>query len=471
MRDSCPSDQTRQPSLRLRPRLGDALRDEAGIALIVAMGVMMTMLLLGGAILGAALQLSQSSRTDTNQKQALEAANAGLAAATYRLNMLSPSPTLCVTDIVTLPLSNGACAAVTKDLGNGASYTYITTPALSLTGTCAGLPLDNSAVIQRCVTSTGTVNGVVRRVQTRIGAYAAAPVFPVAGFVGLHSVVLPNNTHVNGTEASNGQITLNNNATVTATILAPGAPNPSLAPGATDGTVTTRTTTQGQFVLSPVDPGTSATINSDTRITNGADAVTGAVVYDAATRSLTLGTGASLTIGGTLPYNFCNLTVGLHATLTLATGVRAAIYIDSPDRTGSPAPCPAGSGNLNVSNGGAIINNSPPAAGSALLHDTTALQLYVYGTSPPGSNVVALANNVAFYGTLYAPQSTVNLTNNGSTNGAVAGYNIAFLNNATFNSDANDLSITTNAAVLFFRTSWHQCLDQPSNASDPQSGC
>jgi predicted acyltransferase (DUF342 family) len=390
--------------------------------------------------------------------------------------MLAPDATHCITTVVASPVgpANTACAPVNESLGNGGSYTYWVGPVLGVSGICAGLPIVTGTVVQRCVTSQGSVNGVLRRVQVREAAYAAAPVFPIAGLTGLHSVTLSNNALVTGGEASNGQITLSNNALVTTTTLGPSAPNVSLGNNASAGVVTRRTQAQGPFVLSPVNPGNSATVNDDQRIVNAlasppgtpADSVSGNVSYSAATRSLNLSNNASITLGGAI-YNFCTLTLYNNGTLTIAAGARTAIYIDSPDRPGSG--CPTGSGTLSVSNNSSIINNSPPPQGSGLLHDTTALQLYVYGRND-GSNVVTFSNNTDFYGTLYAPQSTINLSNNGTMYGSVAGNNVSLSPNGRFVSDASDLTIATGAAGIYFRTAWRECQPQ-ATTSDPQSGC
>lgn len=455
------------------------LRDESGVAMVLAMGMLMIMLLLTAVVLDATLQLGAASNADTARKRAFEAADAGLQATVYRLNMLAPSPTLCIggtAEVVQDPARAPACAPYTEDLGNGASFTSWTTPVFAGASTCAGLQVGTtSSVAERCVTSTGTVAGVSRRVQTRVAAFAAAVVFPVAGMVGLHSVFVNNNATISGVEASNGSITINNNATATATVLGPSAPSPSVGNHGSTGPVTRRTQAQGPFVLAPVNPGNSAGTSDDVRLTNGQasprtspfDSINGTVTWIPATRTLILGNNASVTLGGAL-YNFCNLTLSNNSTISLAAGARTAIYIDSPDRAGSG--CAAGSGTLTMLNNSSIINNSPPAQGSSFLHDPTALQLYVYGAND-GSNVVTLRNNTDFYGTLDAPQSTVNVQNNGNTYGALAANNANFKNNATFNGDPHATSITTQGGEMFFRTAWHECLPVATSSADPQSGC
>ena len=78
-----------------------------------------------------AVQTSGSNRRDANKKNALEAAEAGLQVALYRLNMLRPQDTFCVGDLAGLPDSTGWCKSSTYSLGNGSTYQYWTTPIIS----------------------------------------------------------------------------------------------------------------------------------------------------------------------------------------------------------------------------------------------------------------------------------------------------------------------------------------------------
>jgi len=470
----------------VRGLVGRLRGDESGVAMVVAMGVILLLTLITGVVLAASVQLSATSNTDTLRKRALEVAEAGLQATNYRLNLLAPSSSNCIggsSETVQAPgTGSSVCPSYTESVGNSSSYTTWTTPVFSGVGTCAGVSVGTSSTVQeRCVTSQGTVNGVSRRVQVRVAAYAAAPIFPVNGVIGLTSVTLDNFAGLAGTEASNGLISLNHGASATSTTLGPSAPAPSLKNGASDGTVTQRTAAQGNFVLSPVNPGNSATSNDDGRITNGlhsppvspSDPASGTVSFDASTRILSLSGGSTagnLTLGGAV-YNFCSLTLGNGATLTLGSGVRTVIFIDSPARPGSG--CPSGSGTLTEANGANITNNSPAAPGSSIAHDTTALQIYVYGwpsSFSSSANVVSLGNSSSFFGTVYAPQSTISVNNSAAYYGAMAGNVVNFNNGGSFTGDNNDQLISSVPYGLYFRTAWHECLPAPTS-SDPQSGC
>lgn len=470
---------------RVLSRLG---RSEDGVVMIVAMAVLLILGIITAVSVEAATQFSGTANRDTLRKRALEAADAGLQVATYRLNMLNPTSTGdCVSDHVYTPSPAGSsCGPHTQDLGNGASFTYYTTPVLSSSASCAGLPITNSTVDQRCITATGTVNGIVRRTQVRVAAYTGAPIFPVNGVIGLSGVTVYNGATINGNEASNGQITLKTNATATSTVLGPSAPPVAGQGSSGAGTVTRRPQSQGPFVLSPVNPGNSADPdhNDNYRIVNGlmsppgsqADAAGGSVSYTPSSRTLSLGNNSTLLLGGAI-YNFCSLSLGNGATITVAQSPpdmpphKVAIFIDSPARPGSN--CPAGSGTLTMANGSSFINQTPGTE-PGIAYDTTALQIYVYGwpsSYSSNANVVSFDVGVNFYGTIYAPQSTVSVNNAAASYGAIAGNIVNFNNSGAFTGDQNDLGIQSSTDGTFFRTAWHECLPQAPNPNDPQSGC
>jgi hypothetical protein len=166
---------------------------------------------------------------------------------------------------------------------------------------------------------------------------------------------------------------------------------------------------------------------------------------------------ASLTLGGGI-YNFCSFTTMNNVTITLAGIAKTEIIIDSPDDPNSG--CPAGTGTLSIKNNAIITNSS---------QDTTALQLFVYGTND-GNNVVTLSNNGTFSGVVYAPQSTINITNNGAFNGAVAGNNVNLINNFNFKWDSSDQYLQATSTGLYYRTAWAACVPTPPT-SDLGSGC
>lgn len=443
------------------------LRSDDGFALIVAICALLVISLVMASAVAVGVQTIGSSRRDSYRKAALEAAEAGLQIADYRLNQLDPANansqnSKCVGDAVASPDSTGTCASSVSTLGNGASYQYWTTPVLSAGATCVGQSLTSaSSLAQRCITAVGIDNGVKERSQIRVAAFTAAPLFPVAGVTGLKSVSLNGGAYVHGSGASNGTVSAVGNSIATSNVLGPAGVanttgNASLGP-------TTRLT--NPIVLDPVEPGNSVTTNNDGRITSGLaspavapyDQASGTISWSPSTRVLSMSGNASLTLGGAI-YNFCSLSLSGNANISLAPGVSAEVIIDSPDDPGSG--CPSNSGTLSISGNATWTNIS---------QSPTSLQIYVFGLDN-GSNVINFVGNAAFYGVLYAPQSTVNLSGNGSFTGAISGANVN-LNGNAFNWSQTASTLQGNTTGAYYRTAWAQCSPTAASSNQPGSGC
>jgi hypothetical protein len=418
--------------------------------------------------------------------------------------MLQPDANHCIGDgpLAQAPdATTGACAtSAPVALGNAASYSYSMTPVIGPgttypSATCVGLTVtSDKAIGQRCITAIGTANGVTARSEIRVASFAATPVFPIAGMTGYKSIADLNNSTITGIVASNGKITQSNGATVSGVEVGPSGSfansNQSPAPGV--GVL-------GQpITIGQVDPGSSAIntplggscvpqtgvqqTNCDYRISNylsnpsacGSSLAcdpSSKITFNTATRTLTMNNGATLTLGGGI-YNFCELDAPNNATISLAPNVHAAIYIDSPADPNSGCPTTKDSsgnwvyGHLNLSNNVTWTN---------LSQDPTALQLYVYGDpSHPGANVVNFTNNTVFWGVLFAPSSTVSLSNSSNNSafwGAITGYAINTSNNYHFNWLASAGTIQAQSQGVYYRTAWSQCVPTPPVATSPGSGC
>lgn len=445
------------------------LRADDGIAMIVAMSVLLIVSVLIASAVAIGVQTVGSARHDSYRKTALELAEQGLQIASYRLNMLDPANassqnSKCVGDAVASPDSTGTCASSVTTLGNGSSYQYWTTPVLGAGGTCVGLSLTNAmSLAQRCVTAVGTSNGISERSQIRLAAFTAAPLFPVAGITGLKSVDLNGGAVVHGSGASNVTVTAVGNSIATGNVLGPAGVatttgNASLGP-------TTRLT--NPLVLDPVAPGNSVTNNDDARITAGLaspptgtyDQVSGNVTFDPTTRSMTMSgnQGSSWSLGGKI-YNFCSLSISGNANVNMGAGEAAEIIIDSPDDPGSG--CPPGSGTFSMSGNATWTNVSA---------NPLNLQIFVFGNND-GSNKVTFVGNAPFMGLIYAPQSTVNLSGNATFTGAISGANVN-LNGNAFNWSSSASTLTTTTTGAYYRTAWAQCSPTAPTASQPGSGC
>ena len=473
------------------------LADERGFALPIALLVMVIGVALSAAAVLAASNQSGFSNRDTNDKAALEAADAGVRAASYRLNMFLPQAGYCPTNPSTTVGGSGLCAQDgPESLGNGTSFSYWVSDVLTVGQSCAGVPvtitstsLNPQAVSQRCVTAYGTagtgVHQVSARVQVRVASYTAQALFAVPGLIGLNELTVRNNAIVNGTGGSNGPVTVSNNASLTGTVVGPNG-SVSVGNNGTAGTITHLTAAQGPIGLPLPSFGNSATVNSDARIGAAGsttlnckpspgvgatvDACSGLSWSDTAgaTRQVNLSNNASLTLSGGV-YNFCNFTTKNNVTIKIPAGVYTTIYIDSPSDPNSG--CAAGSGTFTLGNNASVqVQTMDPAnPGHA---DPTALKIFVYGNpSSPGTNTVTWSNNTETDATVVAPFSSVELSNNGAWFGAAGGYNLDMLNNFTFNWYGKESSLYTGQQDIYYRTAWEQCPAIGFNASTPTAGC
>ncbi|MEX2196454.1 MAG: hypothetical protein WD844_14310 [Thermoleophilaceae bacterium] len=163
------------------------------------------------AMTRATVGLDVSSR-DVAAKRAVQTAKSGLEVAIYRanglgldLNQLLQPTQQCLLSSVSgalgvegLPGGANWCAAVTEDLGTGAGFSYRVSsvvPSLNVVQTL--LTRTTSYLLRRRIVSTGTVDGVTRRVyaeyttdgqtnETRICVLVCLPHILQGGFLQLY---------------------------------------------------------------------------------------------------------------------------------------------------------------------------------------------------------------------------------------------------------------------------------------------
>jgi len=478
------------------------LREESGIAVPIVLAVMMVVLALSAAAVLAATANNDLAGRDANQKAALEAADAGLRAATYRLNMLLPQQGYCPTNPATQVGGSGLCAQDgPENLGNGDTFSYWVSDVLGPGAQCAGLPvtapsgLNPQTVGQRCITAIGTANtgapnAVSAHVQIRVASYTAQAVFSVPGLIGLNEVTIAANALVNGWAGTNKDAYIGNNANVTGVDLGPPG---TLHQGNNShvGAVTRQSPSQGPIGLPLPSFGNTASVNDDSRIgapnsstvncssppsSSSVDTCTGVSWSDTASdpRDLSLGPNATLTLGGGV-YNFCNFSSKPNVTIKIPYGTYTTIYIDSPNDPNSAGDtgtkCAAGTGSFTLGNNAQVTVQTTDPANPGVA-DPTALKIFVYGNpTSPASNKVTWSNNTNSFATIVAPFSSVELSNNGAFTGAVGGYNLDLLNNFTFNWYAKESSLLTGQQDLYYRTAWEQCPALGFNPATPTAGC
>lgn len=417
--------------------------------------------LLAATTFAVSLEGQHASTRDRDSKRALAAAEAGLQMAYLKLSDVRPSDSQCVTDAAVLPGTLGAaageCPAFTGQLGNGASYSYVVaTPA---SGTCPVLPAKAADVTpkDRCITSVGTVNGVKRRLQTRILYTPPWKPFLSAGLVARNDIVIRNNeTQIHSTVGANGSVTVSNGTRINGAV--------TLGPDA-DWSFTTGGGTVNNQAPSYRDdpfefPDVSA-LYAASRTTNNNGALSTAY-YSNGGRSFAMGNNTSYTIpAGT--YNFCSFTMNQGAKLRVTAGQVVRVFIDSPRRTGSG--CAANTGEYLQAQATEFNREYGP--------DPAQLELYVYGRADdsidnPG---IDLGNAAWLYAAIYAPDASMRLDNGGNVIGAATVRNARVINNSDFIWDNRVLNKTIPGTGETDSYGWFECRRAPTVATDPESGC
>ena len=469
------------------------LRSEDGVALPVASGMLMVVSILVVGFFAVSMRVNDTSVESRSSKRALAAAEAGLQTAVYRLNLLNQSAQAnagkCLTTTWVDPTA-GECTGQPGSLGNGASYTYYVTPATTAgSAGCVTLSGVATSATDRCITSVGTVNGVSRRVQTRVVQQPTTtiPDFNSVGLVGKSLVYAWNSVKMSSDVGSNTRVEFQNSIEV--------SDNDAIN---VDGKV--MLLTGGQYV-----PGNSVTVEGGTQTVttpfdlpmpdfetvegtnnNGNLTTDLGTAWNSTTRRINLTSGERTIRPGT--YHVCGVHLGSSVKLKFSHtgGARTKIFVDSPSRTGSVCEGQADpAGTFGADNSVEINKESGERE--------ELLDIYMYGTpyndtrnryswcaDLNGAGLVGecrsdfmLDNSVNFYGSVYAPNSTVQAHNSVKIWGSVAADKIRFYNSIEFNltGPVIDKPPETGATGAATRRGWGECRPEQTTPSDPESGC
>jgi hypothetical protein len=462
-------------------RLAHRLAGQDGFVMPTAIAVVAVSLLLVSAALATAFYANQASNKDRWATRAQQSADAGVAAAAYRLNRLdagdhptTPCASVNASGSVTLIsytvfAGGNWCPAVTEDVGGGASYSYAVKVVLGVGA---------APTLTWVVVSTGTAHGVTRRVVADLGAPTGQPLFGGNGVASLKTVTLSNGASILGNVVTNGDINMNQSSTICPGTATPGPGKAIIASG--NSTVCQPASTDTPISLAPVNQGNAATINDNSRLGCVVDAVhdactnPGAITWNATTRRLKLDSNATLTLGGSI-YSFCQIDVGNNSSLIIApkSGSAVRIYIDAPENcTNNPQ---------NVDIGGITKGNKATIVNTNV--DPRTLQIYVVGSptgcsslplpnNPPRYCAVTMQNNLSIAGVIYAPYSAVTLDQNVKIDGAVAASQVQMSNSSTVTYDALVSGLTSGVFPLFRQKDYRECTSTPPTAGQaPDTGC
>jgi Tfp pilus assembly protein PilX len=471
--------------------VGRLVRSQEGVALPVATAMMLVISLLVVAFFSVSLRVNDTSIDDRSTKRALAAAEAGLQMAVYRLNRIGTTqPTQCLTT-GWVPLSGGQCPGLTESLGNGAQYTYYVTPEQSTLPaaqrTCVLLPGQTLGNTDRCITVVGTASGVERRVQVRASTLTSAASFKSVGLMSKSLMYAGNSSEITSNVGVNGVAHFGNSAKTFANSSAGIAGAVMRAPGSAYQTSGSGQVIAGgqQSVSTPFEfPATDfeaaeiAALTTNLKTSPAWSAPSGSS-YDATTKQFTV-TGEATMPAGT--YYFCRVRLASGAKWRFSSTQATQIYVDSPSRPGSLCTGQADpAGTFTAENSNEINKDGREDL----------LDIFVHGTSYNGTRSAfswctpagdmphtdkcesdfLLNNSAWFEGSVYAPNTTVEVNNSGTWIGAIGADKIRFNNSVKFEltSAVKDSAPTSTGGVR--RDTWAECSPQPPVTGDPESGC
>src|SRR5436305_432474 len=455
----------------LRQRFRELLRSERGIALPTALFATIASFSLASVAVVASVDAQHGTTRDHSSKEAIAAADAGANNGLVRLNRYAASlstSTPCLgmsgsTLVVTTALADGWCPEVKGTVG-GSSYAYRVSPLT--TGTMN-------------VVAAGASGGVKRRINVSFTAQTVGSVLSAAGVIGLEETSPDNNADIRVGIGTNGNVTVKNNANVCGNIRHGIGKKAEFSINGTQ--CKGYGITEGNESLPPVSsfmPTNIATTNDDYRLaqcTNTkvspplplgcqSDTYSGSwssnVPWDSKSRTISTSNNATLTLGGG-DYFVCRLELSNNSHLIMADGAHVRVFFDTPEN----CRLKSGARQIEISNNAGITSTGyQPAHGK---FDVPAF--YLMG-SPTMPTTIEWSNNSGVNEfVLYAPNSNINLSNNATYVGVIAGKTVHLDNNAIVKQDEGFKPPAIGGATLYSRQSYVECTG--ATGPPPNSNC
>lgn len=474
--------------------------DERGFAVPTVMFMLLAAFAVVSVGVFASIEAQSGTVRDQDTKTALSVAEAGVSQAmlTYNGGFTTSTSAPCLMP-VSDPVntfqprttqnsgSDSWCAPISGANGQGA-FSYQVCPSTA-SHPCAG-----SGTIE--IVSTGTFNGVSRRVDVIAKSASGQQVFLKAGVQSQTDLIIDQNASVLSNAAVGGSISLG--ATSNSAKL---CGQSTVGPGGTltgsgqyyagsDCTDPIDPTTVGHqdLTLPPVNQGSAVTVNDNCRIsvaagipdsspncTSARDLISGSasnVSWNPSTRALAItGNKTTLTLTGHT-YSFCRLTLDSNSALFIAPGQQVNIFFDRPEDCG---PLPA-------------YNPSSPSSQKATaqlwMESSTRIStdgdpsqlnvgLYFVGSESIPTGILMSSNSAATCVqnfVLYAPLSQVEMNSNSHYCGVMAAQSIHMDQNATFTTNtASQQVVIPGTAPHYVTSRFVDCT--PTSGSPPDSGC
>jgi hypothetical protein len=412
------------------------------VLMVMVIGFMFS----AAAVIASVSSQSASSR-DQDSKTAIAIADAGIQQAILRQNKVSTTDASpCVVDNSgTLgngaALADGWCPAHTGTVGGG-TFSYRVKPAADLT-------VNGQTRSQTTIVSTGTADGVTRRVSTVASAVSGSNTFGNERAVGIDwlNVHTGNGKGVYTDSGSNGSVTATNPTTICGNI----------RHGEGDEFVGQEyqcpgyTVTEGDssYPIVDISPYLAPENNSNVRLVNGQDTMTGNVAWNPTSRSLTMEGKSTVTLGGDKPYVFCQLTMSGNSDLIMAQGTSVKIYFDSPEACGLSDPATQ----IDVTGNSSIVATGwDPAHGFFELPG-----IYMVGSDTMTCNVNMTGTAKANEFVIYAPRCNVTVWGSSDYWGAILGKTLDVGGSARIFSDPNLPIPPVTVIRVFARDRYVEC--------------
>lgn len=452
------------------PALRVTLRSERGIAMPAVLGMIIVGLALGGAAITASVGAQKTSTRDQMSKEALAAADAGLQQAVFRQNKVATSDLLpCVVPSlnnelvsVGLPVDEQWCPEVEGTVGD-ATFRYRIKP-LGLVNN--GLQREIHAV------SIGTSGDVSRRISIGARAQTGNSIFSGADLVGLDGLNIDDSSSVEGDVGSNGSVNLSDAANLCGNVtygyggVFDQEGNWLCPLGSGEGEFSMPPPLQG--TVPPSAGGNNSNFRMFTQDTRSP--VNGnAVQWDPDARVLTLGGNGTVTLGGDLPYSFCQINMDGSSSLIAAEGAVVKLYFDTPENCGQTAEGGACTGDppgsyqqLNViGNAKVIATSSNPAD----------FQFLFVGSDQCPTSAVLTGNSTSVNEfVMYGPRTDIQLNGSATLQGAITGQSVTTDGSSTFLADPDIADFDVAVALNFQRTRYIECAGSVDQ-SPPDASC
>jgi hypothetical protein len=322
---------------------------------------------------------------------------------------------------------------------------------------------NGQVITERSIVSTGSVNGSLRRVFVRVTAPGGDPLFPKNyAAVSMNSVTFGNTVTVNGFLGSNGNITLQQSARVN------GDAHPGIGKKVTllnSAAVTgSKIPMTEPFSFSPVNQRAANTANDDGRIgTLDTWTSPGDISWNPTTRVLTMSKTSTITLSGDI-YSFCRIQLSGSATIRIAarssTQTPLRIYMDTPENCGGAA----GMGSVTLTQSAAFQNLNASSATFLLAVSGSATKATIVDFGNSAGPGVQTAMGV------YAPFSTVNMSQSVNLVGAVVAKQVQAGNSVTVTYDPLIQQLAEDPLLVYHRSQYLECTNLATGTA-PDSGC